>query len=198
MPRLEFPGRPIPRSIRWRSLFFAGGAAALGLATVTWNTTTAATPPSPGPTVNLNEPVAVTVSGPVEVQGTVDVLNDALRTPFRHTEVVSLPDGTFARTGAVTLPAGKRLVIETVVASASLPGGQNAVAAVSIPGGHNAYLSLQSHGNFGGNTFFVGTHPITLRIDTVQTPTINLDTGRSAGAGTGTFRVSVFGYTEDI
>src|SRR5688500_17336794 len=80
------------------------------------------------PPVTVNQPVAVTVTGPVEVQGSVEVLNDALKVPYNRMFEVTLADGSSSSTSSVGgLTAGKRLVIETIGVEVRVVPGQKVV-----------------------------------------------------------------------
>jgi hypothetical protein len=176
----------------------------------------ATTPTTPGgPTVTVNQPVAVTVSGPVEVQGTVEVLNDALKTPFHATQQTSLNAGIEnAVISFPPLPAGKRLIIEVITVRATVPLGQNVAARLvlfPVPNSPNpsvqiADLAVQPQGTFTawnnpfpGNDYgsvYVATHTARFRVDAGRHSVV-IDVRRS-GPGTASMVASVFGYLEDI
>jgi hypothetical protein len=154
----------------------------------------------PGPNVNLNEPVLVEVDGPVEVFGVVEVLNDALKTPYRMHLSGSI--STALHTINFPIPEGKRLTVETVTVAMMIPPGQNAMASLQVHTpelvSHTAFLTLQSQGVFTGGDgvnrlVYRGTHSVTLR-DAARV----VGVFERSGTGPSFVHMSVFGYLEDI
>ena len=155
--------------------------------------------------MNLNEPVQVEVVGEVAVK-------QSARTPF------SVWKQAFSNAVStdlnVDLPAGKMLVIETATIRITLPGGQfvTEVALTSVgpssTGGH-ADLSVLHQGTVtsaeGSWTYYVGTHPITLRIDTRTQTLLRARVQRiqfaglfSSPLGQAIIELKLSGYTENI
>jgi hypothetical protein len=186
------------RAPGWRRAVIVGCLGCLGVAVVALNHSTAADAPPAGPNVNRDEAVAVSVVGPVDVQGSMEIVNDALKTPFAQTERFTLEPNAAGSARGIALPPGKRLVIETVTVSASVPNGQDVLAQLTLQNAAIAHLATRPLGTFGASALHGGTHPVTFRLNTNQTPSIAVEVGRSAVIGTATFRVSLFGYTEDI
>jgi hypothetical protein len=151
-----------------------------------------------GPTVTINEPVAVTVTGPVEVEGTVEVLNSALRTPFHKTLSATISANTVNGTLNFSIPTGKRLVIETLSVRASVPAGQAVQASFSGIGQDtfSLFLPLSLQGSFGGNDVYVTTQKVRLIIDRRLITILATDVLRSGG-GPANFQATVVGYLED-
>jgi hypothetical protein len=156
--------------------------------------------PQPGPNVNLNEPVLVEVDGPVEVFGVVEVVNNALKTPFRMHLSGSV---STARSNIhFPIPEGKRLTVETVTVAMMIPPGQNATASLQVRTpelvSDTAFLTLQSQGVFTGDDgvnrlVYRGTHSVTLR-DAARV----VGVFERSGTGASFVHMSVFGYLEDI
>jgi hypothetical protein len=154
--------------------------------------------PPGGPTVNLNEPVAVTVTNAVEVQGSVEIVNDALKTPFQRGVSASIPAGANEIENiAVPLPPNKRLVIETVTLIVTAPPGQTGWATLGL-GAARAYFATQVQGTSNLSTTSIGSHSLTFRLNTNQVSQLNLQLLRSGSTGNATVAVSLFGYTEDL
>jgi hypothetical protein len=137
---------------------------------------------------------------PVQVQGTVDVINDVLRTPYARTDF-----GGGAKVDQVNfdVPAGKRLVVEVVtlelfhnptegffVTLNTITPEGNAV--VSTP------LSFITRPFNSTHSVSTGVHPITVRVDgrTGSSSELSFELIRTAGGGS--FTVSVRGYLVDI
>jgi hypothetical protein len=141
----------------------------------------------------------VTVSGPVRVLGSVEVLNDALQKP--HGVIVSGNIDNNAENGFLifpSIPAGKRLVIETVTVRATVAAGQSATAELILVAPlptSAAFLSLQSQGNFSNGTIYVGTHAVRMRVDPPLQLQINV---RRTGSGIVPIAASIYGFLEDI
>jgi hypothetical protein len=162
--------------------------------------------------------VLITNSGPAQAvpvheQGTASVSvtstvqtkasdNPALR-PVEETEAFTLAPGTTGGGGTVyTVPAGKRLVLETASVSAELPTTQRA----------NANLLINLAGATGRTGPGIGVFmiPMALQLDngtvalsagTVGShtyadagTTVDVSVGRSDGTGSGTYTVAVAGY----
>jgi len=71
---------------------------------------------------------AVTITGqPIQVQGTVETLDDSLHQPYFQSTQVALADGNDNATITFSVPAGKRLVIETVAFRVLPAAGENIV-----------------------------------------------------------------------
>jgi hypothetical protein len=158
-----------------------------------------AQPTAPGgPIVNLKEPVAVTVTNPVEIQGSIEVVNDALKTPFQRGVNISMGEGAAEiEDTVIALPANKRLVIETITIQSNAPVGQTGWATLGL-GSARAHLATQVVGTNAFTTRSIGSHSLTFRLNTNQVSQLHLQVLRSASTGSANIQVSLFGYTEDI
>jgi len=184
---------------------FAACIAILGVALVpvSHSLGAAATPSTPGgPTVTVNEPVAVTVAGPVEVQGVVEVINDVLRQPYRVSRQQLISVG---RNTEVTfdVPTNKRLIIETISILAKVTENQSVNVSMSTPattsGNSFVFFPIQKQGNFLSQDFFVAYYPTKLRVDgKALSDDIVFTLNRNSAAGAPEFTVSLFGYLVDI
>jgi hypothetical protein len=166
----------------------------------------APTPPG-GPTVNIKEPVSVTVDGPVEVQGVVEVINDVLRQPFRQTRSQTTSVGLSATIVDFDVPAGKRLIVETISIRARVNLNEVVEASMSTPGtdGTNATstaLPLAKQGTFSTTNFpdhYSALHSVRIRVDgTAATNELSFILTRNLTAGSGELVVTVHGYVVDI
>jgi hypothetical protein len=150
---------------------------------------------------------------PVHEQGTASVTvtntvptkasdNPAFQ-PAEETEAFTLTPGATGGGGTVyTVPAGKRLVIETASVVAQLPTTQRAIA--------NLLINLAGATGHTGPGIGVFMFPMELQFDNGTTAlsagtlgshmyadagtTVDVSVGRSDGTGTGTFTVAVAGY----
>ena len=198
------PSSPVAKLIR-RSLLL--GTACVTMIGMGVTALTAAQPVSPpgGPTVNLNEPVTVKVTGPVEVQGAVEIGNDALKTPYFRTLVANFP--TNQQDATLTfpaIPAGKRLVVESFSVRAVVPTGQSAAGWMAIEGlttsipGARVYMIMQLQATPGDSAVYFATHPVTLRIDPAKHK-LQAIGFRSGFTGAGSFaEANITGYLEDL
>src|SRR5688500_656570 len=79
--------------------------------------------------------MAVKVVGPVDVQGAVEVINDALTIPSNHGYSILIPDGSSpSAVNFPEIPTGKRLIIETMSARLYLTVGQSGYVDFSVAG----------------------------------------------------------------
>ena len=154
-------------------------------------------PPAPAP-------LSVVVSGPVDVRGSVDILNDAFRTPFNTNVTGVISSGAVNSFGAVlNIPVGKRLVIETVSVRVRVPSGQRALAdleGTATAGSRTGFefpLALDFEGTFDREDVFVGTHRVRMVIDRRQISRLEFNINRSANFSTASFTAFVGGYLED-
>ena len=178
---------------RGRVFRFAGTLAVISLAR-------AQEEPPPAPA-----PLSVIVSGPVDVRGSVDLLNDAFRTPFNTNVTGTIAAGSLTSfPAAINIPAGKRLVIETISVRVRVPSGQRvqaelqATAAVgSRATGFECPIGVQFEGIFEREDVFVGTHRVRLVIDRRQVSRLEFSFSRSANFSAGSFTAFLGGYLED-
>jgi hypothetical protein len=162
------------------------------------------------PPVTVSQPVEVEVVNPVEVHGTVEVLNDALKTPYYLQLASSFLGGSAgAESELALIPDGKRFVVETVTAFARTPAGQypsvsltllrvNGAPADAQQGDVQLLLEPQGVFDVGGDTvFWKGTYPLKMLVDSGRNG-IRANVFRSASTDQGLFWVSLVGYLEDL
>lgn len=146
-------------------------------------------------------PPPTTVQGHVSVEGVVEVLNDVLRQPFNETRQISATSSN----GSVSfdVPAGKRLVIETISLRVTVTSGvpvrvdgsavsQGSEFSIDVP------ISPQGMADTFGNEFFRGMQAVKIRVDgTSLSNEINFSYSRFGG-GITTLRVTLNGYLVDL
>jgi hypothetical protein len=145
---------------------------------------------------------AVAGPTPTEVQGVVEVLNDVLYTPYSRSVLTadgSLPWANF------DVPAGKRLIIETISFQGLHPTAKgvkrvlmehtiSANTRITIP------LVAQERVVDGSNTFLIATLPVKMRIDSVlnDNKEILIRMGGSTPDSSGRIMVAIHGYLIDL
>ena len=138
----------------------------------------------------------VGVSGPVPVTGTVAVSDD--RVPFEERVNLTQIAGATVSTGSFVVPADRRLVVEFVSASVSLPSGQTPLLSANAGSGATGFpipLTLQGVGN--GNAFFTGATAVLDFAPAGSFYQINLERQNPAGglpSGNGSGFVYLSGY----
>lgn len=140
---------------------------------------------------------------PVNVQNEVTTRN--ANEPGSHPFVVSGTDAN--NTGSValiqfTVPAGKRLVIESVTVKAAVPAGQTVYTALvstldsAAMVANDQYLALTPQGtDLGGDNQFAGTHPIHTYSDSGL---LQVSLARNNSTGTWNAYASISGYLVDM
>ncbi len=126
-----------------------------------------------------------------------DVENPA-RQPFAFDSFCALVPGSDVCVVLFSIPAGKRLVIESITVEVSGPTGQKGRADIftTVAGtSHGFRLSLAPVGTFSGQDIMDGTHPLRLYAD--PTSTVSLRGFRNSTSGDGAFAGSVSGYLVD-
>jgi hypothetical protein len=162
--------------------------------------------PLPAAQANGGKPeVAVTVVGPVEVQGAVEVVNDALKIPYnKHSSQPILDGSAFATVIFPQIPVGKRLVIETLSAIIAVPAGQAGYSEFSVasvgPNGQAFLvpLAVTPQGTYGNESRYIGTHKVKIIIDSRMSYDLRFSVVRTAKVGLGWYNVSINGYLEDV
>jgi hypothetical protein len=142
---------------------------------------------------------------PVPVSGSVRISSSAraplfvqavdLSEPYLLEAAQTPPADQDVATLAFDIPAGKRLVVETVTVRADVPPGQAVRTFLRAAGTYHA-LTIESQGVINGFDRRHGTHPIRLRVDgRGSQPEMLLDVERPTGSG-GTWFVggSIAGY----
>lgn len=172
-----------------------------------------------GPTVTVKDPVAVTVTGPVSVQGSVgvtgpvsvqgsvEVLNDALKTAFNKRVSAQIGSNTVnAIVSVPPVPSGKRLVIEAIGVSAFLPANSQATAFFQTGGigdasnAINLPLPLTSQGIFGitPEEHYMGLHQVRIVIDPRFNNSPQINVFRNGTLDLARVTCTIVGYLEDI
>jgi hypothetical protein len=124
--------------------------------------------------VKVVNPVTVTgkvdIGNKVEISGTVETLNDALKIPFHLTvKQTNSSHGTL-----YTVPVGMRLTIESVTSLIQVPNGQKALAILSPTSEQSEnqrtldYLALQPQCSFGTYDLFVSSQNLRIIVDSTS------------------------------
>ena len=155
---------------------------------------------TPGPNVNLDEPVLVEVQGPVDVLGAVEVVAEPVKQPFRQTQSGPIPAGQLNDFFRFDLPAGKRVIVETVTVIATISPGATAFGWLSIDALENpgiAALTFTYQGVLHGNHVYTASSPLLLRLEADK---VNLRANiyRSDAAGNANVTIGIHGYLEDL
>ena len=159
--------------------------------------------PSILPAAPANKPPRpVSVVGPVQVEGAVETVNDALRQPYFQS-IGIYPFGESLRTVSFPIPAGKRLIIESITFRGIVPQGQTAFFELNgaTDTDPEIYLAPQfSALTFDGFREFVGTYALRLRFDAPATGdgSIVFTMNREIQSGTAYFSCSLSGYLVDL
>jgi hypothetical protein len=130
-----------------------------------------------------------------------DVDNPA-RHPFQFYGTLSKTGGNFQTDNQIAVPAGKRLVIETVTVQAFVPAGQKLLAQINLVGGgtfaqHNLMLTPQGGFNFDLLDYFAATESMRLYADQGSAVPFSLTRSSSdANFWGGSYTVS--GYLVDV
>lgn len=99
---------------------------------------------------------SVAVNGSVAVSGPVTVADS--REPFEIRLDISLANGEFNNGTNFQVPAGKRLVVEFISASVTLPNGQTPLLSANANTGALGFaIPVQLQGVGNGNAFYRGT-----------------------------------------
>ena len=159
--------------------------------------------PSPAtPVVVVNPP-----SNPVPVNGSVDVSNDVVNTPYLESRSAAFNAQGLNEGLSFDVPDGMRLIVETIAVRVTLNGPGFAAmqfvnrkgAGVPQAGGALALLSQGAiEDAFGPLTWLVGSHAIKLRIDAVPETEDELIFFPRLSPVSGTLNVLVAGYLVPI
>jgi hypothetical protein len=118
-------------------------------------------------------------------------------TPFQaHVEITLAPTHG-GENGWVSVPAGKKLVIEYLSGEAFMPTGQKALFSVEVDQGSGAvrhYLGTHAVGAFGSADYFWVSTPA--KFYAKGGTKVNLRADRDIATGTATFRLSLSGHLE--
>jgi hypothetical protein len=159
---------------------------------------------TPADPIPVSGNLSAMLAGPLQAQQSgswnVSVLSEQTYAPYIETEIVFLADGDQAALCNFDVPAGQRLIVETVTFSATTQLGQRVRAVISIskPGGLLSSLSLasQSQETAGGLEVRTGTHPITIWVDSLpgSSSEVSLVVQRSPGTGEAVVSGAVSGH----
>lgn len=151
---------------------------------------------------SASAPAQVEVAKTVSVQGAVETLNDALRQPYIQSGGAQIQHSNTDATATLLfyVPAGKRLVIETVTVRTAITATSGIDVSLNV-GGTQLSLAVQSQGSAGGG--YSGTHPIKLLVDgpadsSVTAPTFSITADYSNVSVIGSLKAAVAGYLVDL
>jgi len=134
--------------------------------------------------------------------GYVEVLGEAHKQPFILSQSVTLNGDEAQRYVEISVPAGKRVVIESVTAIAEVPVGSRprgtlyvgsevlGISSGSVP------ISFTEEGPWSGRVIWHSTSTVKVRFDTdVHQLALSF---RRPGSGYTRFDLTLFGYIEDL
>jgi hypothetical protein len=127
-------------------------------------------------------------------------VDNPVRQPFQAAVEIDMPAGTGGQNGFVTVPTGKRLVIEYASGEAFIPTGQKCLFSVittigGAPTGTRHYLDSDAMGKFGAPDYFRAGQVVRLYADPKTTVMLRVD--RDIATGDATARMSISGYLVD-
>lgn len=138
---------------------------------------------------------------PVTIQGQVTTHNADDRTLFEEDNSLS-PSSGDSGSVAFDVPAGKRLIIESITVYAAVPTGQN-IWGVGMNThkngsviGHTIVVTAQGTDN-SGNARFAGTYPFHAFSD-AGTGSVAIYFNRDSLSGSWAFGASISGYLVDV
>ena len=157
--------------------------------------------------VSVNNPITAPVWTWVRNPATIPVWVrdvDSARQPLQAQYDFEINEGSYGWAGltALTVPAGKRLVLEYVSFRLTIPQGQNPQDGLTIEvtnGGKlvQYWLVPPTYSGTLGNTYvYVSSEPVTLYGD--PGTTVGVGASRSALTGTARVRVSLSGYLVNV
>lgn len=168
-------------------------------------------------TNGTNTPVPVSVQGqvPVTVQGQLPVnvqnqvatrnVNEPAQQPYDKSTTVTIPDLQRGTSAAFDVPAGKRLVIESVAVTAFLPTGQKLIYAgfstkttdSATPVNHG--LNIVAHGNDAVDHDIFNASQLTRGYSEAGTGSVTVSVQRDNQNSNSNFvTVTVTGYLVDL
>jgi hypothetical protein len=147
--------------------------------------------------ITFGTPTAFPKGEPLDVQGSVEVLNDSLDDLFMQTvtsDSSSVPRVTF------NIPDGKRLIVETIAFRATSATTDVLRVILEVQAGgttHTIYLPVQFTLPEGLNTVTTSLLPVKFRIDAVPGDGEELAIQREFGAS-GLISATISGYLVDL
>ncbi len=147
-----------------------------------------------------------TVTQPVEIVGSVETLDESLNEPYVIQKSGVIGEGGHSASINFDVPAGKRLIIETVSYRASQVGVGDTeflFAMAVLPNtAHSTLVELPVQQSFGfiGVVFHTGTQAVKVRVDSRdgRPDEIRVSALRSSSAGEATVSASIFGHLVDL
>ena len=122
------------------------------------------------------------------------------RSPYSAVLNCYNPTGNACNASATAVPAGKRLVIEQVTASAVVPGGAKILSyQVQVPSPGTSWVNLHMEFNgtdIGGADFFSVNDPVLVYVEAGQTPGVEIGTNVPGGSVSTVARLT--GYLIDL
>ena len=150
-------------------------------------------------------PQPVVVTNPVEVLGSVEIVGEPFKQRFMVSQSGTIAPGYQNGGILIPLPAGKRIVIESIAVYTRVPDGSEPIAFVVAEtkmvglGSSSMALPLMKQGLFDGQRLFTAVTPVTMRISTTEHDLVaNVFRGTVSALGTAYFSVSVYGYIEPL
>lgn len=150
-------------------------------------------------------PQPVVVTSPVEVLGSVEVVGEPFKQRFMVTHSGTIASGYQNGIILIPLPAGKRIVIESIALYTRVPDGSEPIAIIEagakVAGlsGTTMALPLMKQGLFSGQRLFTAVAPVTMRISTTEHDLFaSVYRGTVSALGAAYFSVSVYGYIEPL
>jgi hypothetical protein len=123
---------------------------------------------------------------------------DDAKQPYQRMLVLSLDPGKFSDAVSFSVPAGKRLVVETASANAAVPAGQKVTVNLATTGGGlggRAWLALAAQGSISGLDRYTAAQPLRMYADS-GTP-VTFQAVRSDVTATASLNFAVAGYLVD-
>ena len=131
----------------------------------------------------------------VESSGALRVAeyNDPARTPYTYSVSVPISSGSNNHTGNLTtVPAGSRLVIETVSIRVALPAGERAVYNTVTVANTLFYIPITFAASYSGTDYFVGSAAVHLYANPGNT--LQAGWARNSTSGNGYEVISLSGH----
>lgn len=140
---------------------------------------------------------------PVEVTNATNTVEIVHREAFQRSihNIPGQADVDFVRFN-VSVPDGKRLVIESASVHVTVPSGQSVTARISAngPPGNpvgTQHFVLSRQGSFGGNDVFTGNHSMLLWAGPGDN-NVGITVKRSSSTGFLVVEAAIVGYLEDL
>jgi hypothetical protein len=156
---------------------------------------------SPAEPIPVSGNISAMLAGPLHAQQSgswnVGVLNEQTNAPYNVGAIQFPISGENGAVFDFDVPAGQRLIVETVTVGSRCPPGQGVSARLFVVGVvFQLRLSLDLQGMIGDGEERVGTHPVSFWVDDSgrPDPDIRLFMTRFPDAGPATMEASVSGH----